>query len=87
MYTAGGITNENAFKYLEAGASHVIVTSYVFRDGIVDFERLESLSNLVGKERLVLDLSCRRKITEGELNGTFFVVTNKWTKFTSCEVR
>lgn len=44
-----------------AGASHVIVTSYVFRDGKVDYGRLEKLVQAVGKEHLVLDLSCRKK--------------------------
>lgn len=56
---SGGITPDNAKAYLDAGASHVIVTSYVFRDGVIDWERLEALVAAVGKERLVLDLSCR----------------------------
>src|SRR5215211_3668611 len=59
MQAGGGITPENAREYLDAGASHVIVTSYVFRDGRVDAERLQSLIDAVGRERLVLDLSCR----------------------------
>src|SRR5215213_4146397 len=59
MQVGGGITPENARIYLDAGASHVIVTSYVFRDGRVDAERLLSLIDAVGRERLVLDLSCR----------------------------
>jgi phosphoribosylformimino-5-aminoimidazole carboxamide ribotide isomerase len=67
LQVGGGITIENAQLYLNAGASHVIVTSYVFRDGNIDFERLENLVSLIGKERLVLDLSCRRKIDD--LNG------------------
>ncbi|MDO5134367.1 MAG: HisA/HisF-related TIM barrel protein, partial [Eubacteriales bacterium] len=60
MQIGGGITPDNAADYLEAGASHVIVTSYVFRDGILDEERLEKMIAAVGRERLVLDLSCRR---------------------------
>ncbi len=67
LQVGGGITIENAQLYLTAGASHVIVTSYVFRDGTIDFERLNNLVSLIGKERLVLDLSCRKKIDE--LNG------------------
>ena len=62
MQVGGGITAENAHEFLRAGASHVIVTSYVFRDGKVDYERLEKLVQAVGKEHLVLDLSCRKKM-------------------------
>lgn len=58
---AGGITPENAREYLEAGASHVIVTSYVFAGGSISWERLDRLVDAVGKERLVLDLSCRKR--------------------------
>ncbi len=61
LQVGGGIRAENAGEYLEAGASHVIVTSYVFRDGKVDRDNLEKIKKEVGKERLVLDLSCRRK--------------------------
>lgn len=67
-------------KYLEAGALHVIVTSFVFNEGVIDLPRLQALSKLVGKERLVIDLSCRKKIDDG--SGLFYVVTNKWTKYT-----
>ena len=76
MQIGGGITAENAEEYLDAGASHVIVTSYVFKDGIFHEERLKKLVDAVGKEHVVLDLSCRR-------NGEqFFVVTDRWQKFT-----
>eukprot|EP00639_Heterosigma_akashiwo_P032622 CAMPEP_0194725198 /NCGR_PEP_ID=MMETSP0296-20130528/25843_1 /TAXON_ID=39354 /ORGANISM="Heterosigma akashiwo, Strain CCMP2393" /LENGTH=325 /DNA_ID=CAMNT_0039629569 /DNA_START=35 /DNA_END=1008 /DNA_ORIENTATION=- len=61
MQIGGGVTAENAASYIEAGASHVIVTSYVFKDGKVAFDRLQTLLQLVGKEKLVLDLSCRKK--------------------------
>lgn len=57
----GGITAENAEEYLDAGASHVIVTSYIFREGEVDRSRLRRLKEMVGKERIVLDLSCRKR--------------------------
>ena len=60
MQIGGGITPENAGQYLDAGASHVIVTSYVFHGGTLDEERLEKMKDAVGIERLVLDLSCRR---------------------------
>ena len=61
LQAGGGITPENAAQYLDAGASHVIVTSYVFRDGRIDFANLRKLVSETGKEKLVLDLSCRMK--------------------------
>ena len=76
MQIGGGITADNAQEYLDSGASHVIVTSYVFQDGIFHEERLQKLVNAVGKEHVVLDLSCRRK------DGKFYVVTDRWQKFT-----
>lgn len=76
LQIGGGINLENAPGWLEAGASHVIVTSWVFCDGILDDNRLKSLVQRVGKNRLVLDLSCRRKGDE------YFVVTDRWQKFT-----
>ena len=76
LQAGGGITCENARFFLEAGASHVIVTSYVFADGRIRFDRLEKLSRLVGKEHLVLDLSCRRR------DGAYYIVTDRWQKYT-----
>ena len=72
----GGITAENAADFLDAGASHVIVTSYVFRDGQVNYENLEKLQKEVGNERLVIDLSCRKK------GDAYYIVTDRWQKFT-----
>ena len=72
----GGITAENGEEYLDAGASHVIVTSYVFRDGRIYWDRLEKLVEAVGRDRLVLDLSCR-KTREG-----YRIVTDRWQKLT-----
>ena len=80
MQIGGGVTAENAAGFLEAGASHVIVTSYVFRDGRIDWDRLEKLSVSVGKDHLVLDLSCRKK------DGRYYIVTDRWQKFTEMEV-
>src|SRR5688572_28156346 len=57
LQIGGGVTAENARRWLDAGASHVIVTSWVFREGHVDWARLETLVKAIGKERLVLDLS------------------------------
>jgi phosphoribosylformimino-5-aminoimidazole carboxamide ribotide isomerase len=76
MHMGGGITPENADIYLAAGASHVIVTSYVFQQGRLDMDRLRALHALVGRERLVLDLSCRRR------EGTYWIVTDRWQRFT-----
>lgn len=76
MQIGGGITAENAEEYLDAGASHVIVTSYVFRDGIFRRQNMERLVSAVGKEHIVLDLSCRKK------DGAYYVVTDRWQKFT-----
>jgi phosphoribosylformimino-5-aminoimidazole carboxamide ribotide isomerase len=77
LHLGGGVKLENARAWLEAGASHVIVTSWVFREGRVDWERLNELVTAIGKRRLVLDLSCRKR------DGEYFVVTDRWQKFTS----
>ena len=80
MQIGGGITAENAAEWLDAGASHVIVTSYVFREGRIDQERLDSLVRAVGRERIVLDLSCRRR------DGRYYIVTDRWQRFTDVTV-
>jgi len=69
MQVGGGINPANAREYLDAGASHVIVTSYVFRDGKIDFARLDELVAAVGKERLVIDLSCRKRQQRQQVVG------------------
>lgn len=56
MHLGGGITEENAQYWLEAGAEKVIVTSYLFPNATFDLERLKALSQLVGKNRLVVDV-------------------------------
>ena len=76
LQVGGGIGVENALEYLEAGASHVIVTSAVFRKGRLSFEALKELSEVTGKERLVLDVSCRRR------DGKYYIVTDRWQTFT-----
>ncbi len=80
LQIGGGVNAGNARDWLDAGASHVIVTSWVFREGRVDWTRLEELVKLIGKNQLVLDLSCRRR---GE---DYFVVTDRWQKFTELAV-
>lgn len=76
MQIGGGINDSNASSFIEMGASHVIVTSFVFHDGKIDFERLKSLVSAVGKEHIVLDLSCRRR------ENDYYIVTDRWQKFT-----
>ncbi len=76
MQIGGGITPDNAKEFLFAGASHVIVTSYVFSGGVIQMDRLRKLRDAVGKEHLVLDVSCRKK------DGKYYVVTDRWQKFT-----
>lgn len=80
LQIGGGITDENAAEFIEAGASHVIVTSYVFRDGKIEYENLKKINASVGKEHLVLDLSCRKK-ADG-----YYIVTDRWQKFTEEKV-
>lgn len=80
MQIGGGITAENAKEYLEAGASHVIVTSYVFQNGRLNWENLEKLETAVGKEHIVLDLSCRKK------EDAYYIVTDRWQKFTDVQL-
>lgn len=80
MQMGGGITPANAAEYLDAGASHVIVTSYVFQQGQIDLARLQELARTVGQPRLVLDLSCRWR------EDAYWIVTDRWQKFTEVAV-
>lgn len=76
LQVGGGIHAQNAGLFLEAGASHVIVTSYVFKGGEICYDHLEKLRSAVGKEHIVLDVSCRKR------EGRYDVVTDRWQKFT-----
>jgi phosphoribosylformimino-5-aminoimidazole carboxamide ribotide isomerase len=80
LQLGGGVNLDNARDWLSLGASHVIVTSWVFHGGQLDWERLRSLVEQVGRERLVLDLSCRKR------GRSYFVVTDRWQKFTDLMV-
>ena len=80
LQVGGGITDTNAKEFLDAGASHVIVTSYVFRDGSINYENLHKIMQVTGKEHLVLDLSCRKK------ENSYYIVTDRWQKFTDVPV-
>lgn len=81
LQAGGGITEKNAEEFLDAGASAVIVTSYVFKEGMIHFENLNKLVNTVGKEHLVLDLSCRYRNDAASEPG-YYIVTDRWQKFT-----
>ncbi|MCM1122508.1 MAG: phosphoribosylformimino-5-aminoimidazole carboxamide ribotide isomerase [Eubacterium sp.] len=80
LQVGGGITPENAGEYLAAGASHVIVTSYVFKDGQIQYDRLDELVRKVGRRNLVLDLSAGRR------DGRYLIVTDRWQKYTEVEL-
>ena len=76
LQVGGGITPENGKEFLNAGASHVIVTSYVFKDGKIDRNGLHKMQKSVGKQHLVLDVSCRKR---GDI---YYIVTDRWQKYT-----
>lgn len=80
LQIGGGVTAENAEEYIRRGASHVIVTSYVFQDGKINFERMKRLVGAVGKEHVVLDLSCRKR------EDGYYIVTDRWQKFTETKL-
>lgn len=80
LQLGGGVCPENAETYLQAGASHVIVTSYVFKNGQISWENLEKMERAAGRSHLVLDLSCRKR------DDRYFIVTDRWQKFTEVPV-
>ena len=84
LQVGGGIDDTTAEQWLAAGASHVIVTSWLFVDGSLDEARLERLSRRVGRQRLVIDLSCRRR--PDEPSGPYYVVTNRWQTFSALQL-
>lgn len=80
LQVGGGIHDQNASEFLDAGASHVIVTSFVFSDGKLHEDNLAKMEKQVGKNRLVLDLSCRKR------DDAYYIVTNRWQCFTEEKV-
>ena len=80
LQIGGGINLDNAVEFLDYGASHVIVTSFIFKDGEFLLDNLKGLKQLVGKEHIVIDLSCRKK------DGEYYIVTNRWQKFTNIKL-
>ena len=81
MQLGGGLDESNGFRYLDAGASHLIFTSYVVADGILHWDRIKKLNEVYGRKNIVLDLSCRKKN-----DGKYYVVSNRWQTFTDVEV-
>ena len=87
LQIGGGVTPANAQHYLNAGATHVIVTSYVFRNGTIDNARLDEMIAAVGTDKLVLDLSCRyQTFPERPQDNGYYVVTDRWQKFTTFQI-
>jgi phosphoribosylformimino-5-aminoimidazole carboxamide ribotide isomerase len=82
LHIGGGITDKTAPEFLKSGASHVIITSFVFQGGEIDYDRLRILNKKIGKDKLVLDLSVKRNPRDGK----FYIVTNRWTVFTDEEL-
>ena len=80
LQAGGGIHTGNAWEYLEAGASHVIITSYVFQNGKIEYENLKKMVNRIGKNKIVLDLSCRKR------EGSYYIVTNRWQTYTDVKL-
>lgn len=80
LQIGGGINDKNARDFLDLGASHVIVTSFVFKDGNINYDNLNKLKKAIGKERLILDLSCRKKENE------YYIVTDRWQRFTKVKL-
>lgn len=77
LQVGGGINAENAADWIAQGASKVIVTSYLFPGGDLDTERLAALEKAVGKENLIIDLSCRR------VDDGWVVAMDRWQRLTS----
>lgn len=80
LQIGGGMHDENAAFFLDKGASHIIVTSFVFKDGSINYDNLHKIVKAIGKEHLVLDLSCRKK------GGDYYIVTDRWQKFTDVKL-
>ncbi len=80
LQLGGGVTPDNARGWLDAGASQIIVTSFLFDGAKFSEERLERLLAVVTPEELVIDLSCRRVADE------WFVATNRWQTITDVRV-
>jgi phosphoribosylformimino-5-aminoimidazole carboxamide ribotide isomerase len=81
MQIGGGMNGDNCKKYLNAGASHIIVTSFIFSYGIINFGNLKKLCDICGRERIVLDLSCKQMP-----DGRYRIATDRWQKLSDTEL-
>lgn len=81
MQLGGGINSDNCKNYFNAGASHIIVTSFIFSHGIINFDNLKKLTNTCGRSRIVLDLSCKQTP-----EGKYLIATDRWQKLTDTEL-
>lgn len=80
LQVGGGINDATAAEWIEKGASHVILTNFLFDNDTLNIGHIEKVIQRVGREQIVLDLSCRKK------NGNYYVVKDKWQRFTNLEV-
>lgn len=80
MHAGGGITPDNAGDYIDAGASHVIVTSWMFEESELSLDRCKAMTTAVGQKRLVIDLSCTRK------SGHYYIAAKRWQHITSARL-
>ena len=81
LHLGGGITDDNAARWLERSAGAVIATSFVFGSGQLQRDSLERLAEAAGRDRLVLDLSCAP-----DDDGRYVVATDRWQRLTDFEV-
>lgn len=83
LQIGGGINHDNASEWLDAGASHVIVTSALFdAESRFQQEVLDEFVSRIGKQRLVIDLSCRRH----QKSSDWIVAMNRWQTFTDLKL-
>jgi len=82
LHLGGGVTGDNAAAWLSAGAGKVIVTSWLFPERRFAAERLHALSRAIGRERLVVDLSCRRVASAD--GPSWVVAMDRWQVLTDC---
>lgn len=86
LQVGGGINGDNALEWLDVHkASHVILTSWLFSDSDegkeFDWVKLKQVSELVGKSRLIVDLSCRELRVDDKIE--WVVAMNKWQTLTN----
>jgi phosphoribosylformimino-5-aminoimidazole carboxamide ribotide isomerase len=80
MHIGGGMNADNCKEWVTAGASHIIFSSFLFTEGQIDMKRIQTLVKEIGKERIVFDLSCRKR------DDRYFVVIDRWQTYTELEV-